>query len=687
MKRRISILFTTSALITALLLSACTGPSNNLKDNTVNGKNTTEQTEQIESKDNVEKTQSKQKLIKESKLQDDFYNHVNAKELNEKISKNGSEGKDRFSEATDKIDENVNKLVEEIAKEPEKHPEGSAERAIGLLYKSAFDHKGNEKAGLGPLKPYIDSIQSADSIPAYLKAIAKVKKELGNSSLFTFEAQPDPKDSTKHSLLFAQPYMMGKKEDLEQESMKKDMSDYIEKLIKADGTDSKDKKKIVEKVVNFQTDLAKAAHTKTDSNNIEKILNYKTMDEIQSEIPNMNLKEYFDEAGLNGYYATVVENPKSLSVINKYLTKDNLEMLKKYSISALLDDYGEYLNKDIRNAKAVFEQREENDDENSLTAVKKLADMEIGEIYAKKYFSPEKKEAVEKMIGDIVGAYKKNIEKLDWMSPESKAEAIKKLENLDLKIGYPETYTSHLKDGTVKSGAEGGSLIDNAVAINKSKAAQELTRASSPVNRGEWGMSSHTLNAYYDPSTNGVVFPAAILQSPFYDEKASYAQNLGSLGAVIAHEITHAFDDLGSHYDEKGNLRNWWSDTDRNAFKEKAQSFIKYFGNFEALPGHKVDGELTLGENIADLGGISVVTTLLGDDKEALKEMYISYAKSWASLSNDEDIIEQLKSDEHAPSKIRVNAVLSSTDKFYEAFDIKPGDGMYVKPEDRVHMY
>ncbi|NLA79552.1 MAG: M13 family metallopeptidase [Chloroflexi bacterium] len=272
------------------------------------------------------------------------------------------------------------------------------------------------------------------------------------------------------------------------------------------------------------------------------------------------------------------------------------------------------------------------------------------------------------------------------MSEASRAEAIKTIDSMMVKVGYPESYTSFAK-GLVKSPEDGGSLIENAIAIHKAKAAAEHAKATAPVDKTVWALSPQTINAYYEPSLNEIIFPAAMLQPPFYNENASLAQNLGGIGTIIAHEITHAFDDMGSLFDDKGNFRDWWTKEDRQAFTERAAKFVSYFGGIEVLPGQKLDGELTLGENIADSGSLSVITSIVRDDKEALKEMLTSYARIWAAVTTEDDILGQLASDEHAPAKVRVNGVLSVTDAFYEAFDLKPGDKMYVAPENRVKLF
>lgn len=676
MKRKMSVLFTSSVLIFTLLFStAC----NEQKTNT-NQKTDTKSTTQ-------NSTNVKNEKQKTPSLNDDFYENVNAELLKDKAGDENSSGWDNFTELSSKVDENIKELIQETAKNNTDQSDDSAEKAIATLYNQAKDYEANEKAGLGSLKEYIDSINSADSVESYFKAVAKVQKELGKSSLLPFEAYPDPKDSSRHALLLNEPSIMGKKEDMEQPEMKKDLNTYIEKLLNLSGIDAKDKIELAKKVTDFQIELSKSMYSKADKNNINKTLNYFTPEELQAKLPNMKVSEFLKESGLEGYQTHVVSNPGILDLINQKLTEENLEMLKSYSVAALVDEFASYSNKDLREAKAAYEQREDDEEAQALDNVKNLADMELGELYAKKYFSPEKKSNVEKMVRDVLAAYREKLSKLDWMSEESRAGAIKKIDTMNLKISYPEEYKSFVKGGIIKSTESGGTLIENAIAISKARAAHEQSKVSSPVDKSEWGIAPQEINGYYDHTTNEIVLGAGMLQAPFYDENASYAKNLGGIGAVIAHETTHAFDDNGSHYDENGNLRNWWTDADREKFNQKTKDFIKYFGNYEPIPGHKVDGELTLGENIADLGAVNTITSMLGDDKEALKEMYKSYANLWASKASDDEIKDQLQSDEHSPNKIRVNAMLSSVDKFYEVFNIKPGDKMYVKPEDRVKMY
>lgn len=550
-----------------------------------------------------------------------------------------------------------------------------------------MDSQTREKVGLGTLATYIDELKAANSVDAYLSAIAKIQKELGSKSLISLNPEPNVKDTNVHALVMEDPHLIAKKEHMQDDETIDKMKEYIEKLLSINGMDSNKAKEWSSKIVDLKKELAENSLSKNELYDTEKVINYLTSAQITEKMPNLNVNSYLENSGRAGYENIIVTNPKMLPILNKYITEENLELLKNYSLVMLLNDYAPYLNNEYVSANAEYNQLPSEGEDLAWDAVKKAAEKEIGDLYAKRSFSPEKKAAVEKIVKDIVEAYKKRIENLTWMSAEGKKGAIKKLETMQLKIAYPDKYKTWVNEGVIKTSGKGSSFIDKIVAINKWSAKLETEKVNTPVDRSAWGISPQTINGYYDHLTNDIVIPAAMLQAPFYDENQSYAKNLGGIGAVIGHEITHAFDDNGSKYDEKGNLRQWWSDSDHNEFNKLSNKFIEYYGNFEAIPGHKVDGELTLGENIADLGGISVVSSILSDDVNALKEMYTNYAYSFASIVSDDEIKDQIQHDEHSPNNVRINAALSSSEGFYKAFDVKEGDKMYVVPEKRIALY
>lgn len=677
-KQKLSLTLFSVLLATMLLLSACKQPSPTKVIAPETSPNTAIETAPV-TQETPETTGTR--------AQDDFYDYVNASFIKEKASHNDGQIWDNFADLQDKLSDSLQDIVDELSADEAKFADNSAEKAVADLYKSALDSSSKEKAGLGPLQPYLEAIENADTIPAYLEALAKVYKELGKSSLFSFLIAPNPKDASKHAAFIEESAMLLDKPDFEDEQAVDALKTYITDLLTAKGTKTEDAQSLTEKLLSFNKDLANVALSKTDRANVKMTMNIMDTETLTSKLSNIDLPDFLSKSGLESYKDWVVQNPAMLDFLNKSLSAENLEVLKAFSTVALLNDFASYLSKSFADANAKFNQLEGIDESaQAWEATNTLAEKEVGELYAKKYFSAEKKTKAEAFVRTILEAYKKNLQSLTWMSETSRAEAIKKIDSMMVKVGYPESYTSFAK-GLVKSPEDGGSLIENAIAIHKAKAAAEQAKATVPVDKNVWALSPQTINAYYEPSLNEIIFPAAMLQPPFYDENASLAQNLGGIGTIIAHEITHAFDDMGSLFDDKGTFRDWWTKEDRQAFTERAAKFVSYFGGIEVLPGQKVDGELTLGENIADSGSLSVITSIVRDDKEALKEMLTSYAKIWAAVTSEEDILGQLASDEHAPAKVRVNGVLSITDAFYEAFDLKPGDKMYVAPENRVKLF
>lgn len=673
-RKRIGILLMSLLLIATLVLPGC------MTQKTVEKKEPEKTlstpTEQVEKKNEAE-----------PRAQDDFYEHVNGKLIQKKEKERAGQGWDSFEEVNSKVKEQLQTLGDEVAKDTSKHQSGSAEDAVSRLYKTAMDSKTREKVGLGSLEAYIKELQAANSISSYLEVVAKIRKELGKSSLLPFSVIPSPKDASKRALNLEEPMMLVSKMDLEDEQTREDIATYVKELLKIQGMEEEKALEWGKKLVSFYQEIGKVALSKKESSNVLLTTNLTTVEEMQEKLSKMDLRKFLKDSGQGEYSSWVQLNPNMLAVLNSFLDEDHLELLKQYSVVTLLNDYAPFLGESYGKAYAKFNQFEEKEaKEEAWEATQLLAEKEVGELYAKTFFTQEKKDKVTKLVLEIKEAYRKNMEKLDWLSPESRQEGIKKIDSMMVKIGYPDAYTSFVK-GTVKSPEEGGSLIENALNISKAQAEAEIQKATAPVDRQQWGISPQTVNAYYDPSFNEIIFPAAMLQAPFFDEEASRAQNLGGFGAIVAHEMTHAFDDMGSHFDDQGNFRDWWTKEDREKFNERAKKYVRHFGSIEVLPGEKVDGELTLGENIADTGGVSVISSMLEDDQDALREMYRSYARIWATVIHEEELKGQLMGDEHAPSKVRVNGILSVTDAFYKAFSLEPGDKMYLKPEDRVKMF
>ena len=321
----------------------------------------------------------------------------------------------------------------------------------------------------------------------------------------------------------------------------------------------------------------------------------------------------------------------------------------------------------------------------SETVQEKLG-FQCGRVFCETYFNEDAKQDVASIIRQIIDVYDNRLAHMEWMTESTRQEARKKLKAITVKVGYPDQWPQDKYSLVLKSPDEGGVYIDNIMEILKASQDYSFKTRHDPVDRNEWGMTPQTVNAYYNPGNNEIVFPAGILQAPFYDPEAEPVANLGGIGAVIGHEITHAFDTSGSQYDEKGNLRDWWTAQDKQHFRELAQKVIDYYDTME-VNGIQVNGTLSVTENIADLGGVSCITEIAKEKGYDLKELYHAYGVIWATKYRDEYLSYIMTNDTHSPGITRVNAVLSAIGDFYTAFGVREGDGMYRRPEDRPHIW
>jgi len=313
--------------------------------------------------------------------------------------------------------------------------------------------------------------------------------------------------------------------------------------------------------------------------------------------------------------------------------------------------------------------------------------MAVGKIYAERYVPEKTKKDVENITKEIIETYKKRINNLDWMSESTKKNATDKLDKLDVKIGYPENWDDYSKLN-IKSYEEGSSLFENIMTLRISAYDEMFSKINQPVDKKKDSFTPQTVNAYYSANENSIVIPGGIIQGHFYDPNATKEVNLGGIGAIIGHEISHAFDNTGSQYDSNGNLNNWWSEKDYEQFTEKAQKIADFYSQVEALPGEKINGNLTVGENIADIGGVSCILDILNTmDKPDYKAFFESYATTWRQITTKEYAEYSLRLDVHSPNKFRVNTVLPQFQKFYDTYGITEKDGMYVKPEDRLSIW
>ena len=389
---------------------------------------------------------------------------------------------------------------------------------------------------------------------------------------------------------------------------------------------------------------------------------------------------------------TVVSQPDACRKLGSYLKEENLPLLKEYVKTCLYSDLSMMTDtaslaaaQEYQTAAGGIEKKKDFERTVSETVQEKLG-FQCGRVFCETYFNEDAKQDVASIIRQIIDVYDNRLAHMEWMTESTRQEARKKLKAITVKVGYPDQWPQDKYSLVLKSPDEGGVYIDNIMEILKASQDYSFKTRHDPVDRNEWGMTPQTVNAYYNPGNNEIVFPAGILQAPFYDPEAEPVANLGGIGAVIGHEITHAFDTSGSQYDEKGNLRDWWTAQDKQRFRELAQKVIDYYDTME-VNGIQVNGTLSVTENIADLGGVSCITEIAKEKGYDLKELYHAYGVIWATKYRDEYLSYIMTNDTHSPGITRVNAVLSATDDFYTALGVREGDGMYRRPEDRPHIW
>ena len=631
------------------------------------------------------------------RLEDDYYEYINYDILSRTQIPGDSSSWSYLYQLDQQNYEVLDRLLRENAEKRGTLKKGSAEQKIADFYATALDDKARAEAGLGGLAPYMESILGAATISQYLESLGVLAHDLGLTSLVNVQKTEDLRDSGWYVYCFVQPDLGPGKEILEDESMGDFLAEYeayIGRVLGFCGVEQEDARQAASEILAFQKDVAAAALPLSRSQDPEAYYNRYTQAQLQQLLPGMDVEAYLELLGIQGRDYYVVTDVEALKACNRWLTQEHLELLKHCAVFCLAKDMSPYLTPQMRDNALAWHNRQYGITE--MKAGDKLAGemtqsvfgFEFGRLYAQACFSAEDKENVTAMIRQILAAYKKRILALDWMGEETKANAVKKLDSMTLKVGYPDRFTDVHAQAEITPPEAGGTLIGNMLALMKAEADFDRREGRLPVDKGKWAMTPQTVNAYYNPSGNEIVFPAGILQAPFYSPEADLATDMGGIGMVIAHEISHAFDSSGALYDEKGNYAMWWTPEDLENFRALSDEVARYYDGQEGFDGRMVDGRQTLGENIADLGSLSCVTSIVGQDTEGLRRLFTQFATIWASKYTDEAMIRRLNTDVHSPAKVRVNAVLRNTDAFYLAYpQLKEGDGMYLEPEKRVGIW
>lgn len=636
----------------------------------------------------------------------DFYQHVNkgwmeSHPLTPEYSRYGA-----FNILRDSSDNRVRRIVTGLAATNPKP--GTNAYKIATLYEQGMDSVRRNQLGAQPVKADLARIESTPH--EGMTDLQLWMHKHHSSPLYSGGPQEDLANSQVYAMYLGSGSLgLGDRDyyllnDKRNKDVRAAYEKLIEKTMTLAGYSKKDAKRIVKSVMKIETALADSALTREESRNIPALYNPMSYNDIKARWSNLPLDRFFVETmDIEAPETIIVTEPKSLDAANKLAASLTDRELKDYYAWLLVDDYSSFLSDDFANANFEFSkvlsgvQQQRPRWKKALGVTEGFLGEGIGELYVEKYFPQSSKDYMIELVENLRNALGKHIINLEWMSDDTKVQAMKKLNKFTVKIGYPDKWKdySELIIDPQLSYAEN---VQNA----KMWAQKEyLKKWGKPVDRTEWGMTPQTINAYYNPLNNEIVFPAGILQAPFFDPEASDAENYGGIGVVIGHEMTHGFDDQGRNFDSNGNMVNWWQPEDTEKFASMTKGLVEQFDEVELLPGVHANGQYTLGENIADQGGLRVAMTAFLDSQKKkgvdvkseaalidgftpLQAFYMNYANLWAQNIRDAEIQNLTTGDVHSLGKNRVNVSLKNIAPFFEAFDIKAGDPMFRPAEERV---
>lgn len=639
---------------------------------------------------------------KDIRIQDDFYSAVNKEWLLNAKLEDGYISYGTFEEVCGKVNQDILNVIIDIQRNSNVYKKNSDELKVLNLYNNYLNVKKRDELGVKPIEKFVNQINE-------LKTIEDVKNLLRNTEFSYFQplvnlsVGPDYKDSTVNVLYISCSNLgLGnsfyyKDNSTNSQKIKEAYINYLTRLHLLYGEDEEESRKNAETFYKIENSIAQKIPSyeeeARDENRIQKSYNVYTVKELDKFAPNINFSKLLTNLNINQSCKIIVENPEELKVVNSIIKKENIDNVKSFFKTCVLLNTDNFLTSAHREAcdelRKIFygvESTELNEGSGVKFVTCQLNEI-VSKLYVNKYFDKESKYDVENMSKEIIKNFEKRLQSNAWMSQSTKEKALDKLENVNVKVGYPENWSDY-SDIEIRSYEEGGSLVENIMNIYVSQSKKQFLKLDKPVNKSEWNMGACTVNAYYNALNNEIVFPAGILQEPFYDKNASKEKNLGGIGAVIGHELTHAFDNTGAQFDEKGKLKKWWSENDYKEFINRSKKVIDYYSNVEINDGKFVNGFLTVGENISDLGGIACVLDIAKKTENPnLKALFENYATIWREVSTKELKEYLLSNDPHSPKKVRVNVVLSQFEDFYKTYNIKEGDEMYVKPEDRVGIW
>ena len=643
-------------------------------------------------------------MDKSVRPQDDFYNYVNGTWMKTAQIPADKASWGSFNELREKTDLNSLKILDNLLKET--YAKGTEGQKIQDIYATYMDMDKRNADGIAPIKgdlAKIDAIKTMADLQKYLVEATKT----GDNPFYGWGVYADLKNSTDNAVYMGDVNLgLGRdyyqKDNEENTKTIGQYKDYLTKLYTVLGY--KNPEVAAQKVVDFEKTAAQTLIPNEKIRDANLQYNPKTLPELKSLVKNVDLPAYLKNAGVNTD-KVIVGELNYYKKLDQFLNAKNLPFIKDFLKVKLLDGSASVLDQKLDDLKFDFygrtlsgqkEQRAMN--KRALSTINGVLGEAFGKLYVDKYFSAEAKAEMITLIDYLKKSYVQHISNLSWMSDETKTKALDKLSKFTVKVGYPDEWKDYSKL-QVLSKNEGGTLYGNLKNVADWAYQRELAKVGKKVDKKEWEMTPQTVNAYYNPVNNEIVFPAAILQAPFFDFKADPAVNFGGIGAVIGHEISHGFDDSGAMFDGDGNLKNWWTDADKKNFEAATKQLAEQYSKYEPVKGTFVNGQFTNGENIADLGGVAIAYDALqmylkdkgnpglisGYNQD--QRFFLSWGTIWRTKSTEKYMINQVKTDPHSPGIFRAFGPLVNTESWYKAFEVKEGDKHYKKPEERIKIW
>jgi len=637
---------------------------------------------------------------------DDFYNYVNGTWMKNTEIPDDQVRWGGFTVLRKSTDADVLDILANAKESGKYAPETDQAKAI-MIFESKLDTLGRDKVGVEPLQEALGIIEGIESVADFQKAMT-VHANKVSQPFFGLAAFSNPSNSAMNSA-YVTPGGLGlpdrdyyTNQDEASETIRRQYVDHITRMLQFLGDTEAEARQQAETILAFETRLAEPQLDKVARRDFRNMNNPRSMGQLKEMVPAINWEEALNDLGVEKNVDTlIVMQPVHIAEVQNILAEGDIDTWKTVMRWATLNDAAGMLSTDIEKANWDFysktlrgAKKQRPADERALATVNGTVGEALGKLYVDEKFPPEAKAKAELMISNVIEAFKTRINNLEWMSEDTQQKAIEKLNKFTVKIGYPDKWKDY-SDMAVKPG---NSYYDNMMAVADWQLKDNLSRINEPVDRTEWGMSPQTVNAYFQPFNNEIVFPAAILQPPFYDYKADEAVNYGGIGAVIGHEISHAFDDSGSRFDGDGNLVNWWTEQDLEEFTKRGDKLAEQYSQI-VIDSVNINGKFTLGENIGDLGGLLGAYDGLQrfykengrpgliDGLTTEQRFFMSWATVWRTKQTKQYTREQVKTDPHSPGRIRATQPLLNIDAFYEAFDIQQGDEMFLPESERVRIW